>query len=245
MKKCPVCQNTYTDDSLQFCLADGASLTFSKTEQPTEQFSAATNPIRVNIGQDTSPTIISPPQNTPTESAKKSGGGLIIGSLIALLLLVVLGSGAIIGWLLLKDREQGNSNNVVITKQTPNITNSVTQTPTPNETENLKQKIANLEKQVQEQQKKNTTVPTISNPSTNSAPQSNKVTAKVNSPNDGFLALRTEPSAESGDRILQIPHGSAVTILGCLNKEAGKKGRWCRINYDGNVGWSYDGFLIY
>jgi len=244
MKQCPVCKNTYTDDSLQFCLADGAAL-FSPSiaSEVTQQFPGDTNPIRVNIGQETSPTVVRPTVLPPPEPVKKRGSGIIIGLLVTILILVILGSAGVIGWLLLKDQ---GKDVVINTKPTPVNTNSLTKTPTPADTENLKEKIANLEKQIKEQNKKNTTVPTIDNPMTNTAPStSNKVTARVNSPNDGFLALRTEPSAETGERILQIPHGATVTVQGCLPKAPGKKARWCRVDYNGNVGWAYDGFLIY
>jgi hypothetical protein len=244
MKQCPVCKNTYTDDSLQFCLADGAAL-FSPSiaSEVTQQFPGDTNPIRVNIGQETSPTVVRPTVLPPPEPVKKRGSGIIIGLLVTILILVILGSAGVIGWLLLKDQ---GKDVVINTKPTPANTNSLTKTPTPADTENLKEKIANLEKQIKEQNKKNTTVPTIDNPMTNTAPStSNKVTARVNSPNDGFLALRTEPSAETGERILQIPHGATVTVQGCLPKAPGKKARWCRVDYNGNVGWAYDGFLIY
>lgn len=243
MKQCPVCKTTYTDETLQFCLADGAALTFFNSEAATEQFSGSTNPIRFNIAKDETPTIVAKnpyPIQPPTEPVKKGGGGLIIGILAALLLLVVLASAGVIGWLLLKDR---NTNDVVTnTQPSPTATNSITKSPTPDDAAILKEKIANLEKKVQEQKTSKPTVPIIANTST---PQSNKVTARVNSPGDGFLALRTQPSAETGDRILQIPHGSTVTVNACLPKAAGKKGRWCRVDYNGNSGWAFDGFLIY
>ena len=243
MKQCPVCKTTYTDETLQFCLADGAALTFLTSEQKTEQFSGSTNPIRFNIAKDETPTIVaqnSYPNSQPTQPVKKGGGGLIIGILAALLLLVVLASAGVIGWLLLKDRNTGD---VVTNNQSiANNSNSVTKSPTPDDAAILKEKIANLEKKVQEQKTQKPSVPTIANTST---PQSNKITARVNSPGDGFLALRTEPSAETGDRILQIPHGATVTVNACLPKAPGKKGRWCRVDYNGNSGWAFDGFMIY
>lgn len=238
MKQCPVCKTTYTDETLQFCLADGATLfNPSITSEATQQFSNATNPIRVNISREETPTIIAnkPLLNPPV---KKGGNGLIIGVLVVILLFVVLGSAGVIGWLLLKDKETVVTN----TQPSPPISNSLTKSPTPDEAAILKEKLANLEKKVQEQKNKQPTVPTISNTST---PQSTQITARVNSPGDGFLALRTEPSAETGDRILQIPHGATVIVNSCLPKAAGKKGRWCRVNYNGNAGWAFDGFLIY
>jgi hypothetical protein len=236
MKQCPVCKTTYTDETLQFCLADGATLfNPSVTSEATQQFSGGTNPIRVNFTQEETPTIVA--QKTPfvSQPVKKSGGGLIIGVLVIVLLLVVLGSAGVIGWLLLKDKGTVVTN----TQPSPIISNSLTKSPTPDEAAILKEKLANLEKKVQEQKNK---VPTIPNTST---PQSDKITAKANSPGDGFLALRTEPSSETGERILKIPHGAPLTVLGCLPKAPGKNGRWCKVDYNGNIGWAFDGYMIY
>ncbi|MBX7174062.1 MAG: SH3 domain-containing protein [Pyrinomonadaceae bacterium] len=236
MKQCPVCKTTYTDPTLSFCLEDGAALTSPATEAPTQQFQGGTSPIRVNIAQDTSPTIVAPPKIQPPAPEKKGGSGLIIGLLAALLLLVVVGSGLVIGWLLLKD----NGKPEVVSNKTPNQP-PVNLSNTTDEANKLKDKIANLEKQVQQQKNARDSVPTVSN----TTPQSTKITARVNSPNDGFLALRTAPSAEDGERILQIPHGATVTVLACLPAAKGKKGRWCRVDYDGSSGWAFDGFLVY
>lgn len=243
MKQCPVCKTTYTDETLQFCLADGAALTFSTSEQKTEQFTGSTNPIRFNIAKDETPTIVAQnpyPTVQPAQPVKKGGGGLIIGILAALLLLVVLASAGVIGWLLLRDKNTGD---VVTNNQSAtNNSNSVTKSPTPDDAAILKEKIANLEKKVQEQKTQKPTVPTIANTST---PQSDKITAKANSPGDGFLALRTGPSSETGERIMKIPHGATLTVLGCLPKAPGKNGRWCKVDYNGNVGWAFDGYMIY
>lgn len=237
MKQCSACKTTYSDDTLSFCLVDGASLIPFDNEIPTLSFTAEKNPIRVNIAQDTAPTIVAPPTYQNPTIPKKGGSGLIIGLLVAVLLLVVLGSGAVIAWLLLKDSGKPE----IVANKTPNQSPNVSSNSTPDEAGKLKDKIANLEKQVQQQKNARDSVPTVSNPT----PQSTKVTARVNSPNDGFLALRTAPSADVGERILQIPHGATVTVLACQNAAPGKKGRWCRVDYNGNSGWAFDGFLIY
>jgi hypothetical protein len=242
MKQCPVCQTTYTDDSLQFCLADGATLSFPATEQPTQVIPPSNNPIRVNIAQDTSPTVVAQPTVQPTIQpvSEKKGSGIIIGLLVTVLALVVLGSAGTIGWLLLRDR--GGSD--VVSNKTPIASPSVnpTATQTPNDAANLRSELENLKKQIQDQKNQKGNVPTISNTTT---PQTTSVTARANSPNDGFLALRTGPSSETGERIMKIPHGAVITVLGCLPRAAGKNGRWCRVNYNGNVGWAFDGYMIY
>jgi len=247
MKQCPVCQTTYTDDSLQFCLEDGATLSFSATsptEQPTQQFPAKTNPIRVNISQDSFPTIVDHPKIVEPEPKKKEGSGynLIIGLVGGFIISAILAAGLFV--LILKWQNSGKSE--IIANQTPTQTPTVNQTP--DETANLKEKVANLEKKMQEQknQKQNVpNVPIISNTNSTANSTTTKVTARVNSPSDGFLALRAAPDAETGAMILKIPQGSTVTVLSCLPKAPGKKGRWCRVDYNGNLGWAFDGLLIY
>lgn len=131
-------------------------------------------------------------------------------------------------------------------QSTPTPAPAPTAAPPPatdDENEKLKEKLEELEKKVEEQKKAppvvTKTVPIIKNTGN---------FARVNSPNDGFLALRTEPSSNYGDRILQIPHGATVKILGCQGireNVGGRTGRWCRISYQGYVGWAFDGWLVY
>jgi len=72
------------------------------------------------------------------------------------------------------------------------------------------------------------------------------VLARVDAPGDGFLALRSEPSASAGERIAKIPHGSYVSIEDCQREQtavSGKKGRWCMVSYENNTGWVFDAWL--
>src|SRR5439155_23358670 len=101
----------------------------------------------------------------------------------------------------------------------------------------------NLEKQLKQQQTTNKPVNIpLSLPN-----QTSTTTARVNSPADGFLALRTFPSSDLGDRILKIPHGATITVGGCINasRVGAKPGLWCRANYNGYSGWVFDAFLSY
>jgi len=83
MKQCPSCKNTYTDDSLQFCLADGTPLISMKDDAPpTVQMSYSGNePMRINIPNDSVPTVFASPtinqnpslvNNQPVEKKKES-----------------------------------------------------------------------------------------------------------------------------------------------------------------------------
>jgi hypothetical protein len=112
------------------------------------------------------------------------------------------------------------------------------------ETEELKEQIANLEKLL-DQQKRSDRASEM--PLTLPNQPATTTTAEVNSPGDGFLALRTYPNSETGTRILKIPHGAIISVGACLNssRRAKRSGRWCRASYDGYSGWVFDAFLIY
>jgi hypothetical protein len=245
MKQCPTCKNTYTDDSLAFCLSDGTALVSSQTEEVTQQISAANNPIRVNIAPETSPNAFTPAFQQPQ---LKGGKGWLIGLLVGLFLLAVAVIGGVGALVYMKNGEvkpvaviENKVDNKSVANTQP-VANSAT--PTLDETAAMKQKLAELEKQLKEQKGKVPTVPTL--PNAPAPPKVPTVTiARVNSPGDGFLALRTGPSSSTGDRILEIPHGATVTVLACQSAAKGKKGKWCKVNYNGNAGWAFDGFLIY
>ena len=67
-------------------------------------------------------------------------------------------------------------------------------------------------------------------------------TAIVNAPNDGFLALRSKPTTQSGIRIAKIPHGAQLTIGDCAFLSA--KERWCKTAYQGQAGWVLNRYLV-
>ena len=237
MKQCPTCKTNYTDVTLRYCLADGAVLT-DAVEQPTfvredARTGSAQETIRMYSPQ-TDPTVARP-------AARRSG--LLVKVLIgvaALGLFVVLGVAAAAFMLLRQSSEP-----------TPNINTKVavkpTETPSADpddETEQLKEQIANLEKLLNEQLRtdKPSNIP-LSLPNQDAA----TTYAQVNSPGDGFLALRTFPNSQAGTKILEIPHGATISVGACLNRSkiAKRAGRWCRANYDGYSGWVFDAFLVY
>lgn len=61
MKQCPNCKATYSDDSMSFCLNDGANLIFASEEAETVQMSFDKNPLRVNIPQNSAPPVFAAP----------------------------------------------------------------------------------------------------------------------------------------------------------------------------------------
>ena len=72
--------------------------------------------------------------------------------------------------------------------------------------------------------------------------RSGRDTASVNTPGDGFLALRSEPSIRRGKRLLKIPHNTVLTLEECVTSEA--DGRWCRTGFQGEVGWVFERYLV-
>jgi hypothetical protein len=192
--------------------------------------------MRVNIPPDSSPTVFTPPISN--QAIKKGISPLIIAALIGLLLLFAVGFIGVIGYFSLKPASNENA----AVSPTPAI--KTTQSPaSDDETAELKEKLANLEKQVKDQ-KNQKNLPSVE---PYSPPKTSANTARVNSPRDGFLALRSDPSSEIGYRITQIPHGAIININGCQGYSyVGKtRGRWCQANYNGYGGWVFDAFLIF
>lgn len=247
MKQCPVCKSVYTDDTLSFCLNDGAALVApSLSSQETQRMSFGSNetqennpPIRVEI-QSSIPTQSSVPQNT-ARTERKNFSRLAILLIVGLLLVVGI-AGIAAAYFVFSKRE--NQTVVSETNSTP------VQNDNSNETQELKKELERLKKQVEEQKNAKTSpaTPTFTTtPSTTATPVQTALTARVNSPNDGFLALRTSPSVKSGEQILQIPHGATVTVIDCQGYTTigNRRGRWCRVKYDNQQGWSFDAFLVY
>lgn len=240
MKQCPVCKTNYTDDSLRFCLSDGASLTASSNEEKTVQMSHGREPMRVNTSPDSVPTVF--PSPSPPAPARK-GLGLIIGGLLALLLLMSVA--AVAAFMLLRPNDDKNP---VAVKVSPTPVQTAAPTSAPvDETAALKEKLANLEKQVQAQKNQKQTAPAQSPTAQNQTPNQTARTARVNSPGDGFLALRDKPDSKTGYLIAKIPHGANVAVQSCpKSSNVGKiPGRWCQVLYNGQAGWAFDGFLVY
>ena len=60
------------------------------------------------------------------------------------------------------------------------------------------------------------------------------------------LNMRSKPNLRS-QVVLKVPNRSSVTVLEYDIQETyidGSKGRWCRINYAGTIGWVWGNYLI-
>ncbi len=242
MKQCPSCKNTYTDDSLQFCLSDGTPLLSAANDAPPTVLMSFDKqaPERVNIPFDSTPTVFAPPTFNQNPPAKK-GYGLIIGGVLGILLLLI--GGGLTAFLLFS--RSGDDKSSV---PTPIAASSLTAAPSASptvaandETARLKEEMANLKKQIEAQKKQNSSSPAETLP----PPDKIGKTAYANSPNDGFLALRSEPNSETGYRLAKIPHGAALTVLNCPKPSNDGKmpGRWCRVTYEGQSGWAFDKYM--
>jgi hypothetical protein len=241
MKQCPACKTTYTDETLRFCLADGATLTDLGGEQQTVVRPGG-DPMRVQIPQETQAFAVSP--TIPQSYSGGSGGNgmkillAVVG--LAVLVIAALGVGAFIYFSAGRNEVAANNNS---SNRTASPNPSPMSSPNSNQNDQRDQKIANLEKQLNEQ--KNANRSANANLTLPNQPTTKTTTARVNSPGDGFLALRTLPSSSAGARILQIPHGAMVSVGGCLGAARAGSGRWCRASYDGYSGWVFDSYLIY
>lgn len=237
MKQCPQCRTTYTDDTLKFCLADGAVLT-----ELGEEETAVRPGMRVDIPP---PTVV-----TSRAPASERSRFPVVKILIAVLVIgfigLVLAGGA---GVLFYINSGGDSRAVVQNTATPTPRPAATPSATPEidaEQERLEKELANVLKKLEEE---------LGTDDNRSAPTPNKrdatdgrPTARVNSPGDGFLALRDQPDSETGELLMKIPHGSVVTLENCEKSTttiSGRKGRWCMVSYQGETGYVFDAWLLY
>jgi len=233
--QCPVCGNQYTDPSLRYCLADGTALVPADEEETLARRDA----VRVDIPPAEStrqPARAAVPQTRRTSAAVK----IILGLLALLTVLIVVAVAGVL--LLLNFRGTGANDN----KKNPSPTPAASVTPSADaEKERLQKELANAQQKINEQKNANHPVNTAPFPVPS---QSGIATARVNSPRDGFLALRNEPDADYGERLVKIPHGAVVTLEDCQRQRvtvSGRSGRWCMVTYEGTTGWVFDAWLDY
>ena len=253
MKQCPACKTTYTDQTLRFCLADGSVLNDVTDDETTVvrnvggPFGEKTvemgrgGQMRVEIPSETPQTSPQTAYRTAAPVSRGSSGNVfkvlmvIIG--LGIFGVVAVAAGAFIYFSIKPTEPAANAVNQV-TKTAP------TPTPAKNDTDELRDQIANLEKLLNEQKKTDrpANIPL-------KMPEQSKTTvsARVDSPGDGFLALRSLPSSEIGNRITKIPHGASVSIGACgpVVRPVSRTGRWCQASYNGYSGWVFDAYLLY
>jgi hypothetical protein len=160
---------------------------------------------------------------------------LAVGALVAVVAVIA-------GVLLISYAGTGTNENTKAATPTPAA--SVTPT-TDAEKDRLQKELANAQRKLDEQKSSSRTANTAPFPEPS---RPGVATARVNSPNDGFLALRDKPDADYGTRLAKIPHGTVVTLEDCQRQRVnvgGRSGRWCMVTYEGTTGWVFDAWLDY
>ena len=249
MKQCPSCLTMYPDETLRFCLADGSVLTALDDEQATVVGTTRKNRADETLAMNAptashQPTVVAPPgiPNRPPKPQTSAGSSTVVKVVIVVIAFIFIGlllagaAGALFYFNSGKTEPTVNVSNGKQTQPSP--------TPTKDDRDDLRDQIANLQKQLNEQKK---SAQPSSNQITLPKTSTTTTTARANSPSDGFLALRSLPSSEIGERILKIPHGATVTIGACgpVIKPVSKSGRWCQASYNGYSGWVFDAFIEY
>lgn len=222
--KCPQCGTTYTDESLRFCLADGAELVREGAQMRID-IPAAETRIVPDVSQKRSPS--------------KAWIFIALGAAIIGLMFV---AGVIVIGILAYIGSAENDSEITFATPTPSAAPTRPQT----DEERIKTELEKLEQKLAEMEEP----PITGDPFPDDLKEAAgfPIDATVNSPNDGFLALRSVPSTEIGDRIAAIPHGTKVQVIVCdqtYHTKGGNRGRWCLLMWGENAGWAFDAWLAF
>jgi hypothetical protein len=204
-------------DDMIYCLDDGSTLFFNSFSNNEEIPTVISSKQRIN------------PQPSVNQNAKwmypligvMSGLIIVFAFLAALPYLTAKKEGIL-------DTTSPSKNEKVTTSQRESIPSPTVQTII-------------VEKEVP----KSVSVPQPSAPP--SEKQVNYPVVTVNSPRDGYLALKSEPCvAPCGTMLLKIPHGTRLSLGTCkdnLEVADRRRGRWCYTSYGGYTGWIFDAFV--
>lgn len=234
MKTCPKCGRSYSEYDLSFCLDDGEVL-----KETRETSSGSSERPRVNIdvrGSKETQTVEY--SSSPVPGGNNPGGRFwMIAAVFTVLIVVILIVTGVAVFIYL-----ASGTNTVASNQN-------------SEVENLKKKVEELSQQLENRSEPvgkaspEKSVPPKVNPTPkDDVPEyDDEYIQRVNSPNDGFLALRDRPSARYGNRIAKIPDGDVVVIEGCVDRSEtidGRTGSWCKARWEGKEGWVFDVWLV-
>lgn len=137
MKICPQCQTRYTDDTLRFCLQDGALLGDApQSETPTAEYSEAEIHAR---GERPSDAVSQETQWRKSEvtrvgqgkEGKKSSAAPLLAAVAILVLFLIAGGTGLGLWLYFRDWKDGGSGNKLanVNVPTPTLAPIATRTP--------------------------------------------------------------------------------------------------------------------
>lgn len=127
MKQCPACNRTYADDSITFCLADGALLSASYDPDATQRIPARLTsppPTEVLTAQP-APTEVMPPYLPQAQPVRANNSSKYL--LAALVLILV---GGILAVVLLNRNKPSDSPSANISNSAGNTSANVNATPT-------------------------------------------------------------------------------------------------------------------
>jgi hypothetical protein len=194
---------------------------------------------RVDIGSSSHRPAVA---TVTPESSKPSTMKIVM--VMGLFGVLIVGAAIVAAALIYVNKDKKIAN----TSPTPVSLANTSSTPDA-EKQKLQDQLANIQRQLDEQQKstdKNSTPAPPNTPATPKTDTTGFVTARVNSPGDGFLALRDKPHAAFGNRLAKIPHGATVMIENCgplQQRLGGRVGRWCMVTWNNQTGYVFDAFL--
>jgi len=144
MKSCPTCRRIYADDTLRFCLEDGAPL---DTEvRPGSERTLALPEARETGGPAAPTKLLDDPALAPTLPAREKSSATIprveppraakrsTASVVALTVaatVLLLGLGGVVAWQLMKDDGTGRDGGNVNTNTSGGVVSTPTPTPPP------------------------------------------------------------------------------------------------------------------
>lgn len=228
MKRCPKCSQNYSDDSLNFCLADGTALVFPINNS---EETVVMNPLAPPLVDD---SFVLPSNEWPTQiSGRRQQQHYSTPPVVTVspskwvfpLIGILLGLLIVFGFF-------------AFFRETPSEKSVVTQKNT---------EVGEPDKNIESRRRAQDAITPTPPPSPLPPDPMSYPVVTVNSPRDGFLALRSEPCiGVCGTTLLKIPHGTRLRLGTCKdNIEIAdrRRGRWCYTSYGGYTGWIFDGFV--
>ncbi len=228
MMLCPLCGRSYEAGTL-FCMTDGTPLVGDSTAGPPPSASSELDRLLADPPSAYTPAHVpSGVPATPVPDPPARNGGLI--AVVALLGVLVVG---MLGYMLWQQKQTSDA---AADRAAQAETRADEAQRTADAATNAAADAAFQAREAAEQAQMQSA----------RSDASYGTTVWANSPNDGFLALRSGPGTSRGSRLLKIPHGQPLTLGDCnspITSPGGRYGSWCRASYNGTAGWVFDAFV--